>query len=63
MKLASELKIGEKATYVPEFGDKEQGIVKSYSKPFYVLVVYKCNNEDWLLSLSLTVSELFASIP
>lgn len=41
------MKIGDKVTYVPEYGKEEKGIVKSLSDSDHiVLVVYKCDN-DW----------------
>ena len=43
-----DLKIGDKVTYCPEYGNKEHGIVKSFNDSKYktiVFVVYHCNDE------------------
>lgn len=41
------MKIGDKVTYTPEYGEYEKGIIKSFSDSgFIAFVVYKCDN-DW----------------
>lgn len=41
------MKIGDKVTYTPEYGEKEIGVVKSFNDSGSIaFVVYKCNN-NW----------------
>ena len=41
-----EFEVGQKVTYVPDYGEKEKGIVKSISDGKHVFVVYNCG-EHW----------------